>query len=347
MSSTAAAAPRTPDAELPRVAARGVPDAAGFAALLEAGEPVVIRGAFEHWPALSAGRASPAAMNAYLKSLDNGVPAPVIEARPSTRGHFTYLPDLGDFNFAQRERRISDALDHIERLIGDAAAPFIAIQSLPLPVHLPGFLAANPAPLVAPHVAPRIWIGGRVRTQTHHDPDHNLACVLAGRRRFLLFPPEQVSNLYIGPIDQRYPPPLSLVDPDAPDFERFPRFRRAIGTARVAFLEPGDALFIPRYWWHHVTSLESYNVLVNYWWGNEARGLENPHDCFLTALLALRELPEHERGYWREMFEAHVFRRDNDAATHIPAARRGLLAELSPATRARLRQQLKLTYLKY
>jgi len=333
--------------DLPRIAARGETTALEFAEIVRAEEPVVLKQSVTGWPAVAAGRESVTAMNAYLKSLDAGKPAQVLEARASSDGWFMYRPDLRDFSFSHRERRIGETLDHMERLLGQPDAPYIAIQSLPLAEHMPGFARANPAPVLPPQVPPRIWIGGKVRTQTHHDPEHNLACVVTGRRRFLLFPPEQVSNLYVGPIDRPFPPPLSLVNPEAPDFEKYPRFRRALAAARVAWLDAGDALFIPKYWWHHVTSLEPHNVLVNYWWGNDAKGLERAIDCFLTALLALKDLPPRERAYWREMFETHVFRSDGgDPVAHIPPELRGLLGPLSPALRARLRQQLKMAYLK-
>jgi hypothetical protein len=333
--------------DLPQVFARGEVAAAEFTRIVAAEEPVIFKNALAAWPALDAGRESVAAMTGYLKSLDAGKPAPILEARASSDGWFMYQPDLRDFSFAHRERRIGETLDHMERLLGQPGAPFIAIQSLPLAEHMPQFMGANPAPFLPPQVMPRIWIGGKVRTQTHNDPDHNLACVVAGRRRFLLFPPEQVSNLYVGPIDRSFPPPLSLVNPEAPDFERFPKFRRALAAARIAWLEAGDALLIPKYWWHHVTSLEPFNVLVNYWWGNDAKGLERPLDCFLTALLSLKDLPPRERAYWREMFELHVFRPDGgDPIAHIPPALQGLLGPLSPALRQKLRQQLKMAYLK-
>jgi hypothetical protein len=263
---------------LPRIAVQRIDSAAEFQALVAAEQPAVIEGALEHWPALAAGRRSAAAMNEYLKSMDTGSFIEAIEAQPETGGWFFYTPDLRGFNFSHRRRRMSETLDHLLRTLGDPKAPFIAIQSLPLASHAPEFVRANPAPpFLPPQVLPRLWVGGAVRTQTHHDPDHNLACVIAGRRRFLLFPPEQVANLYIGPIDKPFPPPLSLVDATAPDFERFPKFRLALQTARVAHLEAGDAIFMPKYWWHHVTSLEPYNVLVNYWWGNDAKGLEASH----------------------------------------------------------------------
>jgi hypothetical protein len=325
---------------LPRIPVQRIDSAAEFQALVAAEQPAVIKCVVEHWPALAAGRSSAAAMNGYLRSMDTGSFIEAIEAQPETGGWFFYTPDLRGFNFSHRRRRMSETLDHLLRSLADPKAPFIAIQSLPLADHAPEFVRCNPAPsFLPPQVLPRLWVGGAVRTQTHHDPDHNLACVIAGRRRFVLFPPEQVANLYIGPIDRPFPPPLSLVDATAPDFDRFPKFRLALQAARVAHLEAGDAIFMPKYWWHHVTSLEPYNVLVNYWWGNDAKGLERPMECFLTALLAIKDLPPVERAYWREMFDNHIF-----ATSSADAC--GPLGKLDPESRARLKQQLKMTYLK-
>jgi hypothetical protein len=195
---------------------------------------------------------------------------------------------------------------------------------------------------ILPRIGPRLWLGGPVKTQTHNDRDHNLACVIAGRRRFLLFPPEEVASLYIGPIDN--PPPLSIVDVEAPDLERFPRFAQALRTAQVAELSPGDALFIPRHWWHHVTSLDAYNAMVNYWWGAHAPGLENPYDCFLSALLALKDLPRPERIYWQAMFNAYVFQTEGDVVEHIPPELRGALGTMPLSVRSALKQKLKASF---
>ena len=330
---------------LPRVAHRHAASVQDFHAIVAAGSPAIIRNALNHWPALAAGRQSAASLNAYLKSMDIGALAPVMEAPASSQGWYFYASDMREFNFSKRQGGISETLDQIERLLADPNAPFLAIQMLPLASHLPQFVRQNPSSLLPAQVMPRLWVGGRLRTQTHNDPDHNLACVVAGRRRFLLFPPEQVANLYVGPFDN--PPPLSLVNPEAPEFERFPKFRQALASACVAYLEAGDAIFVPKYWWHHVTSLEPYNAMVNYWWGDQATGLERANDCFLTALLALKDLPPGERAYWKEMFDAYVFQADGaDATAHIPAALQGALGPMSPSFRARLKQQLKMAYLK-
>ena len=328
---------------LPRVAEQGAPTPAEFAGLIAAGQPVVLRGLVTRWPAVEAGRTS-GGLVAYLKAMDRGVPGPVMEAPARTGGRFGYGPDMREFSFTKRRAPIGESLDRIERNLGQANAPFVAIQMLPLADSLPDFLTRNPMPLLPAEIGPRLWIGGPVRTQTHNDRDHNLACVIAGRRRFVLFPPEQVANLYVGPLDN--PPPLSLVDPEAPDLERFPKYAAAIAAAQVAWLEPGDALFMPKYWWHHVTSLAPFNAMANYWWGDDATGLERPNDIFLAALLAFKDLPEGERAYWRAMFEAHVFGGHTDAVAHIPEELRGALGRMSPRQRAGLRQQLMMAFLK-
>ena len=318
--------------------------AEAFAAVVWAEAPVVIKGLLDAWPALAAGRNSASRMNAYLAAMDVGRLARVMEAPAASGGRFGYGPDLREFAFSQRQARITETLARIERQIGDPDASFVAIQMLPLASHMPEFVRQNPLSLLPSQVLPRLWIGGQVRTQTHNDRDHNLACVVAGHRRFVLFPPSQVANLYIGPLDN--PPPLSLVDPEAPDLSRFPRYRQAYAAAQVAYLEPGDALFVPKYWWHHVTSLARYNAMVNYWWGDMATGLERANDVFLTALLALKDLPPGERAYWKAMFEAYVFAADGQATAHIPDVLKGALGPMSPSFRAALKHQLKMAFLK-
>jgi hypothetical protein len=328
---------------LPGIPVASIKTAAELEAAAEASRPLVLPGLIEHWPSLAAGRKSPSALNDYLRSMDRGIPAPMVEAPASARGRLGYSADLREFTFSKRQRGIAETLDRIERQVDRPNAPIIAIQMLPLASHLPDFVQQNPMPLL-PGIGPLLWLGGRVRTQIHHDRDHNLACVIAGRRRFVLFPPEQVANLYIGPIEN--PPPLSIVDLEAPDFLRFPRFAKALETAQAAELGPGDALFMPRHWWHHVTSRDPYNAMVNYWWGTHAQGLENPYDCFLAALLALKDLSSPERIYWQAMFNAYVFQSDGSAVEHIPTELRGALGTMSSGIRAALKQKLKASILK-
>ena len=193
-------------------------------------------------------------------------------------------------------------------------------------------------------ILPRIWLGNAITTPTHLDEWHNVGCVIAGRRRFTLFPPEQIVNLYIGPLD--FAPtgaPMSLVRLHEPDYERYPRFRTALAAALTAELGPGDAIYIPPLWWHHVESLERFNALVNYWWhaqGGAPSGEASGFDCLQHAILNLRRLPPGTRQAWHALFDHYVFGPAEAVEAHIPAERRGLLGELSPDEIARLRARL-------
>ncbi len=181
------------------------------------------------------------------------------------------------------------------------------------------------------------------RTPTHVDEWNNIGCVVAGRRRFTLFPPEQIANLYIGPLD--FAPtgaPMSLVSLRNPDFARYPKFREALAAAHVAELGPGDAIFIPPLWWHHVESLEPFNVLVNYWWhdtvGDGARG-------FGLRCVVARDF-EHPRpaaghpARLERFVRALCVRPGAGVVEHIPPERHGMLGELSPEQQAALRAHL-------
>jgi len=318
-------------------------DAPRFARdILHAARPAVLRGRFRTWPAVDRGYEGPHAMADYLKALDNGRPTTVLEANARTRGHFAYGPDMQDFNFNRRQKPVSAGLDDLLRVLDHPNPPYIYIQSTPTPEHLPGFAAQNPNPLLPPAIAPRIWISNASRAQIHNDNDHNIAVVAAGRRRFVLFPPGQVVNLYIGPME--HTPSgraISLASLEAPDFNRFPKLAEALKHAEVATLEPGDALYIPKYWWHHVQSLTPFNVLVNYWWGNSAPTADNPMTPFLAALLALKDISPADKLYWRAMFDHYIFQIDGDPAAHIPQGHQGGIGPHNPRIRAEILKALQ------
>lgn len=318
-------------------------DARRFAQdVLPTARPLLLRGLVGAWPAVAQGRKGAHAMAAYLKALDNGRPTTVLEASAVTQGRFTYGADMRDFNFNRRHKSISAGLDDLLRALDHPNPPYIYIQSTPTPEHLPGFAAGNPNPFLPPAIAPRIWISNATRAQIHNDNDHNIACVAAGRRRFTLFPPEQVGNLYIGPMD--HTPSgraISLASLEEPDFERFPKLAEALKYAQVAELEPGDALYIPKYWWHHVQSQSPFNVLVNYWWGNSASTADNPMTPFLAALLALKDVSPADKRYWKAMFDHYIFQTGEDPVAHIPQGHQGGLGPHNPRLRAEILKALQ------
>jgi hypothetical protein len=255
--------------------------------ILSRGEPAILRGFVRYWPSVARARQSPEAISAYLSAFDRGATVDALLMPPEVEGRIFYSEDLRGFNYLRSKRSVSAILEQVARYSHFPAAPAVALQSAPIAEALPGFELENPMPALDRGVHPRIWIGNRVTTPAHFDQSHNLACVVAGRRRFTLFAPEQVDNLYIGPLDfAPTPTPISLVDFKAPDFARFPRFREALAAARIAELDPGDAIYIPPLWWHHVESLAPLNVLVNYWWGAAA---DAPGVAFAKLMERLRE----------------------------------------------------------
>lgn len=312
--------------------------------IVPAGRPVVLRGLVAAWPAARCGAESTASICRYLAECDSGVPVDAILLHPREHGRIFYNAAMDGFNFARSRRPIAAVLEQIVRYSTFDPSPAVAAQSALLRDCAPRFRDENRLPLLDAAVEPRIWIGNAITVPAHCDDSDNIACVVAGRRRFTLFAPEQIGNLYIGPLD--FAPtgaPMSLVDFAAPDFERFPRFRAAQAAALVADLGPGDALYIPPLWWHHVQSLDACNVLVNYWWGGSSIVDGDPlagFNCLKHALITLRQLPAPQRAAWAALFRHYVFGDPATAIEQIPPARQGLLGPIDAAARRSTRTYL-------
>ncbi|HEY0413054.1 MAG TPA: cupin-like domain-containing protein [Allosphingosinicella sp.] len=306
--------------------------------------PAVLRGLVAGWPAVARGGESPQALADYLAGFDSGAPVEAFVAPPAVGGRFFYAPDMAGFNFERRQGRIGDVAAHLARQAEGAAGagPAVYVGSAPIPQYLPGFDRENALPpLAGDGAVPRIWLGNATVVAPHFDLSDNIACVVAGRRRFALFPPEQVANLYVGPLDNTMAgQPASMVDMRAPDFNRYPRYRDALAAGEAAELEPGDAIYIPSPWWHGVEADGPFNLLVNYWWDDAPPDAGSPFEAMVHGLFALGEQSEARRRAWRAMFEYYVFRADGDPAAHLPPEHRGILAPPTPQLRARIRQFL-------
>lgn len=305
--------------------------------------PRVVRGLVRGWPMVSAGRRSAVAAAAYLKQFDrSGMPVTATTAPPQAQGRVFYNEDMTGFNFRREQVPLAVVLDTLLKYGGAASAPSIYVASTTLDSFLPGFRADNPLDVGVADPLASIWIGGPSRIAAHQDVPDNLACVAAGRRRVTLFPPDQVGNLHVGPLD--FTPAgqaVSLVDFAAPDLQRFPRFADAMQHAQVAELGPGDAVFIPSLWWHHMEGLEAFNVLVNYWWRPVPAWMDAPMNALMLSMLALRDLPPAQRKAWQAMFRHYVFETDDTTAAHIPPHARGLLGPLDETTAGKLRAVLR------
>lgn len=310
----------------------------GLDSLLDdAREPFVLRGFVADWPLVAAAKRSARDVRRYLLDHARDRPFMVSIGPPGHDGRLFYDHDMA-MNFRAGTGKLTDIFAGIDKgeQLGDIRTVYLA--SIDIPTHFDGLDEANPVDLGARDPLKSIWIGTRTRIAAHNDFPDNLACCAAGRRRFTLFPPDQFRNLYLGPID--HTPAgrvVSMVDFDAPDLAAHPRFALAMAHARTVELEPGDAIFIPSMWWHHVEGLADFNILVNYWWRRTPAWLGQPQEALNHAILAIRDLPPEDKAIWRDLFDHYVFENDGGVTDHIPESARSILAPLTPETAGRLR----------
>jgi len=325
-------------AALPRVPERKVAGAAELDAVLrEATTPFVVRGLVSDWPLVEAGRRSGKDARDYLLQRHRDLPFVVSIGAPESGGRMFYDAAMG-MNFRTVSAKLSEIFARIDRGEGTAELPPLYLASIDVQQFFDGLHEANHVDLGERAALASIWMGTPTRIAAHNDFPDNLACVAVGRRRFTLFPPEQFRNLYLGPVDNTPAGrAISLVDFHAPDFTRFPRFRDALNHALVAELEPGDAVYLPSLWWHHVEGLDPFNVLVNYWWRDTPRWLGQPQDALNHAMMAIRDLPAAEKHIWRDLFDYYVFENGEDVVAHIPPEGRSVLAPLTPESASRIR----------
>jgi hypothetical protein len=319
------------------------PDRIPYAALLEGGAPAILKGVARDWPLVARGLESAGAAISYLRQHEGERRVTLYTGAPEIGGRFFYNEDVTGMNFEAGRVPLGAFLDRIAAHLDDAAPPSFYIGSTDLDLYLPGLRAANDLALNDPMFAANpviasIWIGNRTTATAHYDMSNNMAVCVAGHRRFTLFPPDQVANLYPGPLE---PTPggqvVSMVDFRDPDFNAFPNFREALAAGQVAELEPGDLLFYPALWWHHVEALDAFNILINYWWNTVPAFMDTPQNTLLHALLSLRDRPAPEKAAWHALFDYYVFGPATLAGAHLPEHARGNLAPLDDARARRLR----------
>jgi len=322
------------------------PDAIPFDELFARQRPVILKCVARDWPLVRHGLHSPLEAIRYLTSFYNGAPIVGYVGAPEINGRFHYNAEVNALNFAAERTRLDVFLDRIIAHRDDPDPPSLYIGSTDVDTYLPGLRDENDLKLDhstfagAPAMV-SLWMGNHTIASAHWDMSNNIACCMVGGRRFTLFPPEQVENLYPGPLE---PTPggqvVSMIDFAAPDLDRFPRFADAMAAGEVAELEPGDVLIYPALWWHHVEALGSFNAMINYWWNAVPSFMDSPMNTLLHAILSLRDRPGAEKESWRAMFDYYVFGPSDRPAEHLPVAARGALAPLDEVAARRLRAML-------
>lgn len=304
--------------------------------ILPLAEPAILKGLVNHWPLVQhtsdTTRSSYVALIDSLKALYIGGNVQFARLdKQSANNRYFYNRDFSGFNF-KREVASFDTFANALLRNEISSQEAVAIQSAPVNDYFPTFTQTHELPLFDASVEPRFWLGNHSTVVPHYDDADNIACVIEGKRRFTLFPPEQINNLYVGPLNHTPAgAPVSLVDVNVPDFDKYPKFKEALNHALVAELEPGDAIYIPTLWWHNVEALSKVNLLVNYWQGGSIASNDKPvpMDSLLLSLMTIKQLPEAKRKAWQAFFNYYIFESQQDRNTHIPNHLHGVLGELS------------------
>ena len=323
------------------------PDQIPFEQLFAAEGPIILRGLVSDWSLVKAGEQSPGKAMEILQSHSSKKPVGVYIAPPEAEARFFYNQDCTGFNYQSKYLQLSDIFAQIRETENNPDHSYYYMNSLTLDNCFPGLRADND--LSFDHQAftnnqplSKVWVGTESIAAAHYDVPSNLACCVLGARRFTLFPPEQIHNLYPGPLE---PTPggqvITMVDLKNPDFERFPRVRRALEAAVVVDLQPGDAVYYPSMWWHQVEALSPFNIMINFWWLRSPAYMGNPMDIVMHAIMGIRDRPEAEKNAWREVFEYYIFGPADTPREHLPASIQGALGELDDDSIRRLRALVK------
>lgn len=347
---------------------------ADFAEVIAAASsPLILRGLVRDWPLTQLSIDSPEAVSAkacvdYLLGFYNGRPTQIYQGAAGQRGRYFYNDTVTALNYDTALGQVDAVLKQLLEAMAlpdPAEAPSVYIASNLLQSHFPGLEDSHSIRLPAQASGPMqgqllndgrtnsmsagsvsadrvsIWLGNQSLAACHYDASDNLACCVRGARRFTLFPPEQVANLYPGPLE---PTPggqaISMVDFAAPDLALYPNFPKALAAGEIADLAPGDALYLPSMWWHQVEAPGPFNILINHWWSHAPRYTGSGMNLLYHALLCLRDKPEHERRGWQALLNYYVFDDPQQAGAHLPEAARGVLANLDDGMARQLRAML-------
>jgi len=316
-------------------------------------QPIVLKGLVKDWPLTKLGHDSPHPQIQYLREQYQGQPSYVYFSEETQNRLMAFNDDVSELNFTIKNTTLHQLFDDLEAVANapDTLAPIRYIASNVVDYYFPNLRQQNDLNFCSDHFALNplqggdplvgVWIGNQAITACHYDAQDNIVCCVAGQRKFTLFPPSQIENLYPGPLHLNPGgQAITMVDFDQPDFARFPKFEQALKHKQEVVLEPGDGLFIPSMWWHQVASLSPFNLMINYWWNSFPKSHGQAMTALEHALLSIRGRPKAEREAWRSIFDYYVFADAELAVEHIPDHAHGPLDLSNDTTLRQLRAQL-------
>lgn len=240
-------------------------DRDGLVRLIRAGEPAVIEGAMDDWAAVDRWR--------DRRRLEELVGADtVVRCRRIVTGGDRYHEDFYPMRFADLLDDVFEA-EHprhylTQALVFEPVGFYRAVAREQYPALLTELFVdcAVPAFMRPEEIAEGVlWMGsGGAVTPLHFDPVDNVHATVVGRKRWVLFPPDQASGLLIGDDDGRDCMLSSLDDLVSDGVWRGGPIDRVL----VVETGPGDLLYLPAGWGHHVCSSNEPSIAVNFWFGD-------------------------------------------------------------------------------
>ena len=295
----------------------------------QSGRPFIVRQLHSDWLLVKKGRESETALKNYLHKCSLKRDFVYAIGEPEQNGKIFYNKDMG-VNFVERKAALKTVLGYFDEIREAEEDVALYLSSLEIHKYFENLLTETPSYLNEDQYRAGLWIGNKIQVPLHNDFPNNVACVIGGRRKFTLIPPNQFENLYVGPID--FTPAgraVSMVDLQNPDLDKYPKFAVALEHALTAELSPGDIIYIPSMWWHAVEGLDDFNVMLNFWWRENPTFLGGPDAAMKLAIATIRDLPHPEKQHWKQLFEYYIFNNSEENTAHIPEKSWGVLGRIN------------------
>jgi len=301
------------------ISAANVP---GF--ITDSKQPIILKGFINNWPIVKKGQESEASLQKYLLKYATDSKLVVGHGDKNIDGRIFYNEAFTALNSIAYKMPLAELFAHIAEHKTDNKPPLYYMGTTSVDSCFPKLKQENDINIAGKSPVMNLWMGNQSTIPAHYDVPNNIACNIYGKRHFTLFPPEQLENLYIGPLD--FTPAgqsISLVNFKKPDFVKYPKFKQALAHAQIAELDAGDALFLPSMWWHHVEALTHFNLLATFWWSASEHSNDEAGNALLYAVMAIRNLPKDKQDIWFNLFKHYIF--DAPTLDHIPAHAKGIL----------------------
>ncbi|MFL6230647.1 MAG: cupin-like domain-containing protein [Pyrinomonadaceae bacterium] len=252
------------------------------------------------------------------QSLLAAVGAQSVTLLTSDHEKFDQLSD-GEPNYAAERVTFAEALRRIAATEPPRACYARHVPLADLGLDETEYPAHALLPAAASRIERNLWIGSAgCVSGLHYDGKNNLLTQLHGRKRVTLIPASEharVEPFGLGFRDVH----ASRVDLETLDRAAHPQFPL---DAAVAFdLLPGETLYIPALWWHHVRSLDAC-VSVNVWWAARPE-----------QLLVANSVDYLRLKYKRDALAA-LYEHDPDRAARLLQLARASLGENLPCAAA-------------